>query len=102
MEKANIHVYKSVYNIDIPGNYGPTTNSIFTGIVNVTFNAVSSDFSYAIIELFSKDNTLLKVYRLNQGEKIWMEDKICGDYSFVLKQYDGNNKLIFQSDLQKL
>lgn len=74
-------------------------------IVNVIFNAVSDAFAYATIELYYVDGTqanLLKTYRLNDGEKIWMEDRLCKGYQFVLKQFDANNNLIFQNDMRTL
>ena len=75
--------------------------------VNVFFNAVSDSFSYGEIELYyynlnTEKANLLKTYRLNDGEKIWMEDKICDGFHFILKQYDAENRVIFQSDMTKL
>lgn len=101
---VDIRVFKSSFTIDAPGNYGTAHNSIFTGIVNVVFNAISDAFSYAVIELFlynqkTGTSNLLKSYRLKQGEKIWMEDKIAGSYHFILSQYDKEDNLIFKSKL---
>ena len=74
-------------------------------IVNVIFNAVSDAFSYATIELYYVEKmrtNLLKTYRLNDGEKIWAEDKLCKGYHFILKQFDAKDNLIYQSDMMEL
>ena len=74
-------------------------------IVNVIFNAVSDAFSYATIELYYVEKmrtNLLKTYRLNDGEKIWAEDKLCKGYHFILKQFDAKDNLIYQSDMKGL
>ena len=81
--------------------------SVAGRIVNVVFNAVSDAFSYGVIELyyyydFTKQANLLKTYRLDCGEKIWMEDKLCKGYHFVLKQFDAEDNLIYQSEMIKL
>lgn len=83
-------------------------SSAYNKIVNVTFNATLESFSYAVIELYRnyqhKTFNHLKNYRLDQGEKIWMEDKLVLDnnYYFVLKQFDENDNLIVQSDFIQL
>ena len=76
-------------------------------LVNVIFNAVSDVFSYGVIELYywyerKNQVNLLKTYRLNCGEKIWMEDKLCKGYHFILKQFDAKDNLLFQSDMIEL
>lgn len=76
-------------------------------LVNVIFNAVSDVFSYGVIELYywyerKNQVNLLKTYRLNDGEKIWAEDKLCKGYHFILKQFDANDNLLFQSDMIEL
>ena len=76
-------------------------------LVNVIFNAVSDVFSYGVIELYywyerKNQVNLLKIYRLNDGEKIWAEDKLCKGYHFILKQFDAKDNLIYQSDMMEL
>lgn len=81
------------------------SRSVTGRLVNVVFNAVSDAFSYATIELYYVEKmrtNLLKTYRLNDGEKIWAEDKLCKGYHFVLKQFDAKDNLIYQSDMMGL
>lgn len=83
------------------------SRSVTGRLVNVVFNAVSDDFSYGVIELYlynerKRRANHLKTYRLNCGEKIWAEDKLCKGYHFVLKQFDAKDNLIYQSEMMEL